>query len=41
VNETATGAFHARQRDVVLIGGTGAGKPHLAMGIARVRIRNS
>jgi len=35
----ATGAFLAEQRNAVLIGGTGTGKSHLAVGIARACIR--
>ena len=44
INETlmrdlATGAFVADQRNAVLIGGTGTGKSHLAIAIARALIR--
>jgi DNA replication protein DnaC len=39
VRELATGAFLAEQRNAVLIGGTGTGKSHLAVGIARACIR--
>ncbi len=39
VDELATGAFLAQQRNVVLIGGTGTGKTHLAIGIARTCVR--
>ena len=39
VKELATGAFVAHQRNVVLIGGTGTGKTHLAIAIARALIR--
>jgi DNA replication protein DnaC len=44
INETlvldlAGGAFLAQQRNLVLIGGTGTGKTHLAVGIARACIR--
>jgi DNA replication protein DnaC len=39
VRELATGAFLAEQRNVVLIGGTGTGKSHLAIAIARACIR--
>ena len=35
----ATGGFVADQRNVVLIGGTGTGKTHLAIAIARALIR--
>ena len=45
VNETlirdlATGDFLDHQRNLVLIGGTGTGKAHLAVSIARACIRN-
>jgi DNA replication protein DnaC len=40
VRELATGGFVADQRNVVLIGGTGTGKTHLAIAIARALIRN-
>ena len=36
-----TGTFVADQRNVVLVGGTGTGKSHLAIAIARALIRNS
>jgi DNA replication protein DnaC len=39
VRELATGGFVADQRNVVLIGGTGTGKTHLAIDIARALIR--
>jgi DNA replication protein DnaC len=39
VRELATGAFLAQQRNAVLIGGTGTGKSHLAIAIARGCIR--
>jgi DNA replication protein DnaC len=39
VKDLATGGFVAEQRNVVLIGGTGTGKTHLAIGIARALIR--
>ena len=38
--KSATGSFVADQRNVVLIGGTGTGKTHLAIAIARALIRN-
>lgn len=40
VRELATGTFVADQRNVVLIGGMGIGKSHLAIAIARALIRN-
>jgi DNA replication protein DnaC len=39
--ELATGGFLAEQRNVVLIGGTGTGKTHLAIAIARACIRGA
>ena len=39
VRDLAGGAFIAQQRNVVLVGGTGTGKTHLAIGIARSCIR--
>ena len=39
VRELASGNFVADQRNVVLIGGTGTGKTHLAIAIARALIR--
>lgn len=39
VRDLAGGAFLAQQRNVVLIGGTGTGKTHLAIAIARACIR--
>jgi DNA replication protein DnaC len=39
VRDLATGAFLAQQRNVVLVGGTGSGKTHLAVAIARSCIR--
>jgi len=40
VKELATGEFLAQQRNAVLIGGTGTGKSHLAIAIARTCIRD-
>jgi len=39
VTELAGGGFLAQQRNLVLIGGTGTGKTHLAIAIARACIR--
>ena len=39
VRDLAGGGFLAHQRNVVLVGGTGTGKTHLAIGIARSLIR--
>jgi len=39
VHELAGGDFLAHQRNVVLVGGTGTGKSHLAIAIARSCIR--
>src|SRR5512144_1687279 len=39
LRELATGTFLAQQRNAVLIGGTGTGKSHLAIAIARACIR--
>jgi len=39
VRELANGSFVTDQRNVVLIGGTGTGKTHLAIAIARALIR--
>jgi DNA replication protein DnaC len=39
VRSLATGVFLAAQRNAVLVGGTGTGKSHLAMAIARSCIR--
>ena len=39
INEFAEGTFLEEQRNVVLIGGTGTGKSHLAMAITRQCIR--
>ena len=41
VRDLATGAFLAEQRNAVLVGGTGTGKSHLAIAIARSCIRGS
>jgi DNA replication protein DnaC len=40
VRDLASGGFLADQRNVVLIGGTGTGKTHLGIAIARALIRN-
>ena len=40
MRELASGNFVADQRNAVLIGGTGTGKSHLAIAIARALIRN-
>jgi len=39
VRDLASGGFLAEQRNAVLIGGTGTGKSHLAIAIARACIR--
>jgi DNA replication protein DnaC len=39
VRDLAGGGFLAHQRNLVLVGGTGSGKTHLAVGIARTCIR--
>lgn len=41
VRDLAGGGFLAHQRNVVLVGGTGTGKTHLAIAIARACIRGS
>lgn len=41
MRDLATGGFVADQRNVVLIGGTGTGKTHLGIAIARALIRGS
>ncbi|MEA2793401.1 MAG: hypothetical protein QOI87_781 [Bradyrhizobium sp.] len=40
VNDLAGGGFIAQQRNVVLVGGTGTGKTHMAIAIARSCIRS-
>jgi DNA replication protein DnaC len=40
IRDLAAGAFVADQRNVVLVGGTGTGKSHLAIAIARSLIRS-
>ena len=40
VRDLAGGGFLQQQRNLVLVGGTGTGKTHLAVGIARACIRN-
>ncbi len=40
IRDLATGGFIAEQRNAVLIGGTGTGKSHLAIAIARACIRS-
>jgi DNA replication protein DnaC len=40
IRDLASGAFLAEQRNAVLIGGTGTGKSHLAIAIARACIRS-
>ncbi len=40
VHDLASGNFLAHQRNVVLIGGTGTGKTHLAIALARALIRD-
>jgi DNA replication protein DnaC len=40
IRDLATGGFLAQQRNVVLVGGTGSGKTHLAIAIARYCIRS-
>ena len=39
MRDLASGNFVAHQRNVVLVGGTGTGKTHLAIAIARACIR--
>jgi DNA replication protein DnaC len=40
VRDLAAGGFIAHQRNIVLVGGTGTGKSHLAIAIARACIRD-
>ena len=40
IRDLTGGAFIADQRNVVMVGGIGTGKSHLAIAIARARIRN-
>jgi DNA replication protein DnaC len=40
VRDLASGEFLAHQRNVVLVGGTGTGKTHLAIAVARACIRD-
>ena len=40
VRDLATGAFVEDKRNLVLVGGTGSGKTHLSVAIARACIRN-
>jgi DNA replication protein DnaC len=40
VNDLAAGSFLASERNIVLVGGTGTGKTHLAVAIARSCIRS-
>ena len=40
VHDLAAGGFLAQERNVVLVGGTGTGKTHLAIAIARACIRD-
>jgi DNA replication protein DnaC len=40
VRDLATGTFLASQRNIVLVGGTGSGKSHLSIAIARSCIRD-
>src|SRR4029450_13858703 len=40
VHDLASGGFLAHERNVVLVGGTGTGKTHLAIAITRACIRN-
>ena len=40
IEQLSTGAFLADQRNIVLVGGTGTGKTHLAIGITRNVVRS-
>jgi DNA replication protein DnaC len=40
VNDLAGGGFLAQQRNIVMVGGTGTGKTHVAIAIARSCIRS-
>ena len=40
VRQLATGTFLAEQHNIVLVGGTGTGKSHLSIALARALIRN-
>ncbi len=40
VRQLASGAFLAEQHNIVLVGGTGTGKSHLSIALARALIRN-
>jgi len=40
VRDLASGEFLSQQRNVVLVGGTGTGKTHISVAIARAAIRN-
>ena len=40
VRDLASGEFAGQQRNVVLVGGTGTGKTHISVAIARAVIRN-
>ena len=40
IEQLSTGAFLADQRNIVLVGGTGTGKTHLAIGITRSVVRS-
>src|SRR5690606_34747392 len=40
INDLAAGKFLSSQRNIAIVGGTGTGKTHLAIAIARACIRN-